>query len=210
MHQVDADELASGPGTDQDYDGGEDGYSTDGSIKRASGKRCWATRGDKASAPPRARCVARGARGDRRRRDGALNAMVRVPGHDRRRPYNNFHRFLRVRSTNLQPRPNYVHRWHPSVDTTLTDETVLVALVIQRIRSCCPLFLAPSAPFECVTCSSNLVVFRSRADGTRNAASVLLARQQQCPRRQSSERTKRSTSCYGERPAKKGGNRITR
>lgn len=83
---------------DQDYDGDEDGFSTDGTVKSASGPRCWARRGDKTSAPRRARSVARGPR--RGRRDEASNALVRVPGHERKRPYNNLRRFLRVSGTN--------------------------------------------------------------------------------------------------------------
>eukprot|EP00903_Cladosiphon_okamuranus_P011088 g10465.t1 len=94
------DGLASRSGMDQGCDGdeGEDGVSTDedGSFRGASGTRCWARRGEQASAP-RGRSVARGAqRGDRRRRDAASDALVRVPGHERKRPYNSFDRFLRM------------------------------------------------------------------------------------------------------------------
>lgn len=64
---------------------------------------CWARRGDKVTAPRRARSVAGGGGGrDRRRRDAATNSLVRVPGHDRRRPYNNFHRFEKVRNITEQ------------------------------------------------------------------------------------------------------------
>ena len=100
-YQGDADELASRRGVDQDYDGfsgDETGFSTDGSVKSASGSTCRARRGGKASAPRRARSVARGGTrtGERRRRDEASNALVRVAGLERKRPYNNFHRFRRV------------------------------------------------------------------------------------------------------------------
>ncbi|CAM9361079.1 unnamed protein product, partial [Pylaiella littoralis] len=50
-----------------------------------------ASRRDTAAAPRRARCVTR-----RGRRDAATKALVRVPGHDRRRPYSNFHQFKRM------------------------------------------------------------------------------------------------------------------
>lgn len=100
MHQGGTGELVSRAGMDQDYGGDEDGFDTDGSVK-STGIGCWARLGNKASVPRRPRSATLGVRrGDRRRRDAASNALIRVPGHERRRPYNNFHRFLRVRSTN--------------------------------------------------------------------------------------------------------------
>lgn len=74
----------------------EQGLGEDGTCE--SEKTRQERLGDKASAPRRACTVARMERGgDRKRRDTAKKAVVRVPGDDVRRPYNNFHRFLRVR-----------------------------------------------------------------------------------------------------------------
>lgn len=47
----------------------------------------------------KARSVAGG--GGARRRDVAMGSVIRVPGQERRRPYNNFHRFRKVNGSSI-------------------------------------------------------------------------------------------------------------